>query len=152
MSGNDKQSSKSRIAGGAGGHRLVMNGHTRGKLFEPGNPGGPGRPRGSFNRLEADITSAAVRAGFIELDENGNHVGSDFEGRKAYMAWASRYDQRTYLALVARSLPRPAKSPGRRILSREKAIAQLRERGLPEDLLDQLREAPPEAWDPDPTA
>jgi hypothetical protein len=148
---NDKQSSKSRIAGGAGGHRLVMNGHTRGKLFEPGNPGGPGRPRGSSNRLEADITNAAVRAGFIELDETGNRVGSDRDGRKAYLAWTARYDPKTYLAFMARNLPRPAKSPGKGIPSREKALAQLRERGLPEDLIDHLRKAP-EMWDPDPTA
>jgi hypothetical protein len=108
---NDKQSSKSAIAGGAGGHRLVMTGHTRGHLFQPGNPGGPGRPRGSSNRLEADIRNAAVRAGFIKLDENGNRVGSDRDGCEAYLAWAARYDHKTYLAFMARNLPRYAKSP-----------------------------------------
>ena len=131
---NDKQSSKSAIAGGAGGHRVVMNGHTGGHL-QPGNPGGPGRPRGSSNRLEADIINAAVRAGFIKLDENGNRVGSDRDGCKAYLAWAARYDPKTFLAYMARKL----------------WPAQLRERGLPEDLMDHLRKAP-EVWDPDPTA
>jgi hypothetical protein len=147
---NDKRSSKSAIAGGAGGHRLVMTGHTGGRLFQPGNPGGPGRPRGSSNRLEADIRSAAVRAGFIKLDENGNRVGSDRDGCEAYLAWAARYDHKTYLAFMARLLPRYAKSPGKGIRSREKALAQLRERGLPEDLIDRSRKAP--EWDPDPTA
>jgi hypothetical protein len=49
--------------------------------------------------------------------------------------------------------PRYAKSPGKGkgIRSREKALAQLRERSLPEDLIDHLRKAP-EMWDPDPTA
>jgi hypothetical protein len=101
---NDKRSSKSAIAGGAGGHRVVMAGHTGGHLFQPGNPGGPGRPRGSSNRLEADIINAAVRAGFIKLDENGNRVGSDHDGRKAYLVWAARYDPKTFLAYMARSL------------------------------------------------
>jgi hypothetical protein len=146
---NDKQSSKS--AGGAGGHRVAMTGHTGGHLFQPGNPGGPGRPRGSRNRLEADIMNAAVRAGFIKLDENGNRVGSDRDGCEAYLAWAARYDHKTYLASMARNLPRYAKLPGKGILSREKALAQLREHGLPEVLIDDLRKAP-EMWDPDPTA
>ena len=86
---NDKQSNKSAIAGGAGGHRVVMTGHTGGRLFQPGNPGGPGRPRGSRNRLEADIMNAAVRAGFIKLDENGNRVGSDRDGCQAYLNWVA---------------------------------------------------------------
>ena len=120
---NDKRSSKSAIAGGAGGHRVVMAGHTGGHLFQPGNPGGPGRPRGSSNRLEADIRSAAVRAGLIKLDENGNRVGSDRDGCKAYLAWVALNDPRTYLAFMARLLPRNARS----------------------------RKAP-ERWDPDPTA
>src|SRR5271154_1453754 len=94
---NDKRSSKSAIAGGAGGHRLVMTGHTGGHLFQPGNPGGPGRPRGSSNKL----------------DENGNRVGSDRDGCEAYLAWAARYDPKTYLAFMARNLPRYAKSPGK---------------------------------------
>jgi hypothetical protein len=148
---NDKQSGKSAIAGGAGGHRVAMTGHAGGHLFQPGNPGGPGRPRGSSNRLEADIINAAVRAGFIKLDENGNRVGSDRDGCEAYLAWAARYDPKTFLAYMARNLPRYAKSPGKGIRSREKALAQLRERGLPEDLIDHLRKAP-EMWDPDPTA
>ena len=130
---------------------MVMNGHTRGKLFEPGNPGGPGRPRGSSNRLEADLISAAVRAGFIKLDENGNRVGSDRDGCQAYLAWAARYDHKTFVAFMARTLPRYAKPPGKGIRSREIALAQLRERGLPEDVIDHLRKAP-ERWDPDPTA
>jgi hypothetical protein len=45
-----------------------------------------------------------VRAGFIKLDENGNRVGSDRDGRKAYLVWAARYDPKTFLAYMARSL------------------------------------------------
>jgi hypothetical protein len=102
---NDKQSSKSAIAGGAGGHRVAMTGHTGGHLFQPGNPGGPGRPRGSPNRLEADIINAAVRAGFIKLDENGNRVGSGLDGCEAYLMWVAVNEPKTYLALMARILP-----------------------------------------------
>jgi hypothetical protein len=148
---NDKQSSKSAIAGGAGGHRVAMTGHTGGHLFQPGNPGGLGRPRGSPNRLEADIMNAAVRAGFIKLDENGNRVGSGLDGCQAYLNLVALNDPKTFLAYMARNLPRYAKSPDKGIVSREKARAQLRERGLPEDLIDHLRKAP-EMLDPDPTA
>jgi hypothetical protein len=116
---NHKRSSKSAIAGGAGGHRVAMTGHTGGHLFQPGNPGGPGRPRGSSNRLEADLISAAVRTGFIKLDENGNRVGSDRDGYEAYLAWAARFDPRTYLAFMARNLRRYAKPPGKGIRSRD---------------------------------
>jgi len=116
---NDKQSSKSAIAGGAGGHRVVTTGHTGGRLFQPGNPGGPGRPRGSRNRLEADIMNAAVRAGFIKLDENGNRVGSDRDGCQTYLNWVALNDHKTFLAFMARILPRHAKLPDKRILSRE---------------------------------
>jgi hypothetical protein len=144
---NDKRSSKSAIAGGAGGHRLVMIGHNGGRQFQPGDPAGPGRPRGSSNRLEADIRSAAVRAGFIKLDENGNRVGSDRDGCEAYLAWAALNDPRTFIAFMAHLLPRYGESG---IRSREKALAQLRERG-PDDLIDRSRKAP-ERWDPDPTA
>jgi hypothetical protein len=82
-----------------------MNGHTGGHLFQPGNPGGPGRPRGSPNRLEADIINAAVRAGFIKLDENGNRVGSGLDGCDAYLMWVALNDPKRYLALMARILP-----------------------------------------------
>jgi hypothetical protein len=53
-----------------------------------------------------DVINAAVRAGFIKLDENGNRVGSDRDGCKAYLAWAARYDPKTFLAYMARKLLR----------------------------------------------
>jgi hypothetical protein len=48
------------------------------------------------------------------------------------------------VGLLARILPHYAsvKPPGRGILSREETLAQLRERGLPEDLIDAMRKAP----------
>jgi hypothetical protein len=49
--------------------KLNPQGQPDGK-FKPGNPGGPGRPKGSKNKIGGDlrqmIMNAAVRTGFIK--------------------------------------------------------------------------------------
>jgi hypothetical protein len=58
--------------------------------------------------------SAAVRAGFIKLDENGNRVGSGLDGCEVYLMWAALNDHKTFVAFLARILPH-AKLPDKGI-------------------------------------
>ena len=66
-----------------------------------------------------------------------------------FLSWLCVHHPKTMVGLLARILPyRPSvKPPGRGTLSHEETLAQLRERGLPEDLIDAIRKAP-EIFDP----
>jgi hypothetical protein len=59
--------------------------------FQAGHPGGPGRPRGSRNRMGLDIrqviVDAAIETGFIKVDDKP--YGSGEEGCKGYLKWAA---------------------------------------------------------------
>jgi hypothetical protein len=68
---------------------------------------------------------------------------------KKVLSWLGVHHPKTMVGLLARILPyrlRRAKPPGRG--TREETLARLRERGLPEDLIDALRKAP-EILDPE---
>jgi hypothetical protein len=128
--------------------------------FKQGNPGGPGRPKGSRNgnRSRVDlaqmIMNVAERAGFKVLDENGKFIPGD-QGCEGYLLWVALNDHRTYCSLLARILPYYVipDVQEKTILTHEETMAQLRDRGLPEELIDYLRKAPDELQvgeDPDP--
>jgi hypothetical protein len=67
---------------------------------------------------------------------------------KKVLSWLGVHHPKTMVGLLARILPyRPSvKPPGRG--TREETLARLRERGLPEDLIDAIRKAP-EILDPE---
>jgi hypothetical protein len=122
--------------------------------FKDGNPGGPGRPRGVPNRIKADLSQMiinnAARAGFLGLDENGEPVGTGIDGCDGYLLWCAINRPSHYMALLARILPyyvNTAEPVGPAILSHEEMLAQLRERGLPLEVIEHLRKAP-EVLDP----
>jgi hypothetical protein len=146
-----------------GGLRVAQGGQAG--QFQPGPDSrrASGRPKGSRNissRSRVDlpqmIVNVAARAGFKTLDEKGNFIPGD-EGCEGYLLWVALNDHKTYCALLARVLPYfvipdiATKST----LSYDEAVAQLRERGLPPELIDFMRRAPDadELWpgeNPDP--
>jgi hypothetical protein len=122
--------------------------------FKVGNPGGPGRPRGSSNRIKADlaqmIMNNAARAGFMKLDKDGKRIGTGLDGCDGYLLWCAVNEPKTYMALLARILPyyvNTSEPVGPTTVTREEMLAQLRERGLPLELIEHLRKAP-EILDP----
>jgi hypothetical protein len=71
------------------------------------------------------------------------------------LRYCGAFETRTYLALLARVIPYHiiAAEPDRPIMTREEAIAELRERGIPVEMLEVLRKAPvrlDDDEDPDP--
>jgi len=68
--------------------------------FKQGNPGGPGRPRGSQNRIKADLSQMiinnAARAGFMKLDEDGKRIGTGVDGCDGYL-WCAVNEPKTPL-------------------------------------------------------
>jgi len=87
---------------------------------------------------------AAVETGFVKLDEQGKPIGSGIEGYKGYLKWAALHQPRTFLGLLGRILPYYIKLevPEDAVMSHEDTLAQLRERGLPENFIELMRKAP----------
>jgi hypothetical protein len=86
---------------------------------------------------------AATETGFIRLDKKGKPIGTGEEGCKGYLKWLCLHEPRTYAALMARVLPYYVHTElPDAILTREETVAELRERGLPIELIDYLRKAP----------
>jgi hypothetical protein len=118
-----------------------------GSPIKPGWAGGPGRPKGSSNKLKADLSqmvmNAAMRTGFIQVVD-GVRVGSGIDGCEGYLMSAAIHESRTFLALLARILPYYVQTeiPTKNTLSYDETVAQLRERGLPPELINHLRKAP----------
>jgi hypothetical protein len=88
------------------------------------------------------------------IDEHGKTVPGE-RGTLGYLEWAAMNHPKTYLGLLARVLPYHVvdQTPQRTAISREEALIQLQERGLPVDLLNVLRLAPQPldpGEDPDP--
>jgi hypothetical protein len=114
--------------------------------------------KGSRNRVQVDlaqlIVQAAANTGFMVIDEHGKTVPGE-RGTLGYLEWAAINHPKTYLGLLARVLPYHVthEAPQRTAISREEALIQLQERGLPIDLLNVLRLAPQPldpGEDPDP--
>jgi hypothetical protein len=122
--------------------------------FGPGNPGGPGRPKGSRNKVGNDlkvmIMNAAMRTGFIKIDENGQRIGTGLYGCEGYLMWAALYEPRTYLGLLARILPYYITSDVTDpVMSRAEIEAQFKEFGLPMASIEHLQKAPTPRLDDD---
>jgi hypothetical protein len=86
------------------------------------------------------IMNNAARAGFMELDKDGKRIGTAADGTDGYLLWCAVNEPKTYMArilpfYVSTELPR-------QILTREETLSELRERGLPIELLEHLRRAP----------
>ena len=124
--------------------------------FKKGNPGGPGRPKGSRTRMQADlaqmILTASAETGFIVLTKKGQPIPGE-GGTLGWLKWLALHEPKVYASLLARVLPYHVieERPENRVLTREEAIEEMRERGLPVELLTRLRSAPePLDMDEDP--
>jgi hypothetical protein len=90
--------------------------------------------------------TAAVETGFVTLDEKGQPIGTGREGCLGYLKWSALHQPKTFLGLLGRIIPLyiVPDIQEKTILTHEETLAQLRERGLPEELIDYLRKAPDE--------
>jgi hypothetical protein len=139
------------------GRGMQVGSQANATSFKPGCAAGPGRPRGARNKVDLPqlILNGAARAGFLKIGEDGKRVYTGVDGTEGYLLWCAVNEPRTYMALLARILPFYIVNelPDKSIISRDEAMAQLRERGLPLELIDHLRRAPEvldDDEDPDP--
>jgi hypothetical protein len=102
------------------------------------------------------VMQAAAETGFIRKDEKtGEMIGTGEEGALGYLKWAAIHKPDRFIALMARVAPKHvfADVTHNTPMTSEEVEAELRERGLPVELLDSLLTAPEELdddEDPDP--
>jgi hypothetical protein len=119
---------------------------------------GPGRPPGSPNKMGHDLMTlvmeAAAETGFVAKDEKGQPVATGNEGVKGYLKWAALHKAERFLALMARVAPKQVFADVTHhdaVMTREEVEAEMRERGIPVELLNSIMNAPVELdWDEDP--
>jgi hypothetical protein len=117
-------------------------------------PRNPGRPKGSRNKMGSDLMTLVMQAaddlGFLEKDDNGKLVGTGKEGALGYLKWIGINRPERFVALMARVAPKQvfADVTHRSAKTTAEIEAELRDRGLPLDLMDYLLKVP-EELDPD---
>jgi hypothetical protein len=146
---NSKKLGSTPTTAGIATSGLQVDHGGRAGQFQPGPDSrrASGRPKGSRNRSRVDlpqmIVNVAARAGFKTLDEKGDFIPGD-EGCEGYLLWVALNDHRTYCTLLARILPYFVipDITTKATLSCDETVAQLRERGLPPELINHMRKAP----------
>jgi hypothetical protein len=98
-------------------HRLPVKAKSRGKPFAKGNPGGPGRPRGSQDKMTRELKQALLAAvenvGEQKAAERASKRKADglapekqpLRGISAYLEWIAVEHPKTMSALLSRILP-----------------------------------------------
>jgi hypothetical protein len=89
------------------------------------------------------ILQASANTGFITMKDGQPTQGE--RGTLGFLEWLALNESKTFAGLLARVLPYHVvadEPPERHILTRQEALEQLQERGLPVDLLNILRRAP----------
>jgi hypothetical protein len=89
------------------------------------------------------ILQAASETGFIAIDKDGKAIPGE-GGTLGYLRWCALHEPKTYMGMLTRVLPYHVveEKPEDRIISRDQAIEELKERGLPIEMLAMLRAAP----------
>ena len=133
----------------------------RGHVFEKGNPGGPGRPKGGHDKFSREIKQAVLDAiEYVGEEKAGEYLAAlkkanpnaDLEklkanlprGVSAYLVWIARNYPVTATALLARLLPIQQESTQQvevTYRSFEEINNRLRELGLPVGRIYPLLEA-----------
>jgi hypothetical protein len=141
------------------GMREPTNCGSSGKLIgAPGNPTrGRGRPRGSPNKMGHDLMTlvmeTAEELGFLRKDSaTGELVATGEGGTRGYLKWIGINRPERFVALMARVAPKHvfADVTHPSALTSAEIEAELRERGLPMELLPFLLNVPEdEALDAD---
>jgi hypothetical protein len=98
---------------------------------------------------------AAENAGFMKRDGDGNWIATGERGVLGYLEWVAVNRPERLIAIMVRGIPRQVNAvvTQRRAKTVEEIDAELRERGLPVELLEHLRKVPDvlqEGEDPDP--
>jgi hypothetical protein len=106
-----------------------------------------GRPVGSQNRYTGALKElfllAAENVGDrLKIGPNGERAGEG--GALAFLEVCAIEERKTFLTVMARLLPITIKTapPLKKVLTREEALHELRERGLDVRLIDHLRRLP----------
>jgi hypothetical protein len=133
--------------------------HGRGGAKPFGTPDGPkrarGRPPGSPNKMGRDLKTlvmqAAENVGFVAKDpQTGEWVATGKGGILKYLEWAAVHKAECFIPLMARVAPKQVFAAA---LTSAEVEAELRDCGLPVQLLDSLPALPDELdddEDPDP--
>ena len=90
------------------------------------------------------VLLAAEQAGYMTKDENGNWTATGEDGLLGFFRWNAVNRPERILALISHGLPKQVNAfvTHRRAKSVEEIDAELRERGLPVELLEHLRKVP----------
>jgi hypothetical protein len=119
----------------------------------------PGRPKGSRNKMGSDLMTlvmeTAAELGFLRKDpETKELVATGEGGAKGYLKWIGINKPDRFVALMARVAPKHIFADVTHedaVMTSEEVEAELRERGIPVEMLQSLLKAPVELdWDEDP--
>jgi hypothetical protein len=106
-----------------------------------------GRPVGSVNRYTGALKELFLQAvenvgDRTKLGENGERHGDG--GALAYLETCALLERKTFHTVMARLLPITIKTapPIKKVLTREEALHELKERGLDPELINHLRRLP----------
>src|ERR1700693_5855724 len=106
-----------------------------------------GRPPGSVNRYTGALKELFLQAtdevgDRTEIGPNGELDGNG--GALAFLKVTALTERKTFFTVMARLLPITIKTapPLKKVLTREEALHELRERGLDPRLIDHLRRLP----------
>jgi hypothetical protein len=139
------------------------------KRMRIGNPGGKpfpkghdprrrseGRPVGSLNKITRTmkdaLVAAAVELGQLHTDQWAEHIKlPDPDGLKHYFKVAAVEEMKTFLILIGRIMPLHVQTSGSmpKYLSREQMIERLKEVGMPENAIDDMRPIDARLLDPE---
>jgi hypothetical protein len=99
-----------------------------------------GRPKGSQNKLTKSLKAFLIQAA-AEVGDS-TEIGKDGEGGVlGYLKVSAVAERKTFMILLGRALPHQVNATVARktILSREEAIAELKLRGLPDEIIEMLQ-------------
>jgi hypothetical protein len=100
------------------------------------------------------VMQAAENVGYLEKNDKGELVASRKGGTLAYLEWIAVHRSERFIALMARVAPKQVFADVTHrdaTLTIEEVEAELRDRGIPVEMLHSLLKAPVELdWDEDP--
>jgi hypothetical protein len=102
-----------------------------------------GRPKGSLNTLGLNLRQIIIQAGEnvgnVGKDKDGNRINGD-GGMLGYVEWLARNEPKSYAVLLRGVMPAEIRATMtlRPMLTYEEARAEMRARGLPMELIENL--------------
>jgi hypothetical protein len=116
----------------------------------------PGRPPGSLNKITRTMKDALVAAAFelgqLHTDNWEEAIKEpDPDGMKHYFKVAAIREMKTFLIIVARIMPLHTETSGDtpKYVTRDQMIERLREAGMPESMIDEMKPLDARLLDPE---